>query len=96
MSVNIISIKPAVGSQISKIWETKDPICCWPTKENKGWFTKILFNPEKNVWYPVTNPDYRSKGLMVFLSAKIEDKNDFIEITGHGKNCVFADVLYNE
>ena len=91
---SILSQKPDIGSQISDIWNDIHPIACWQTEDKKSWFTKILYSPEKKLWYPVTNPRYRSKGLVVFLSSKIEDKNDFIEITDHGKNCVFADVLY--
>lgn len=86
--------KPPIGCNISDIWGDINPIACWPTKESKGWYTRIFFSSEKKCWYPVTNPIYRGKGLIVFLSAKIETKDDFIEITGHGKNCVFADVLY--
>lgn len=90
----VVSQKPEIGLQISKIWEEDQPIACWKTNDGKGWFAKILFYPEKKLWYPITNPGYRSRGLLVFLSSKIENQEDFIEITGHGKNCVFADVMY--
>lgn len=86
--------KPRVGSRIFKPEGERNPIAFRRTEDGARWFTKIYFHPDRKCWYASTGSLVR--GLMVFLTSPIEDEDDYLEIRGHGKNCVFADVLYDE
>jgi len=81
--------RPYIGENIFSIDESK--FATWPA-EKGGFYCRALYSEGHGQWKLVSNPMYRSKGMIIFIDAMPEEKNDYIRIVKVGHNFAEAHV----